>query len=66
MKDTIAVSGIMLRRSGDYAIVEVEIDGVWREIIMEPLDAPFSHIVEPAGMRNGHHLLIDKRADGVC
>lgn len=48
---TIAVSGIMLRRSGDRVIVEAEIDGRWVEVIDELHDSSFSHIVEPAGMK---------------
>lgn len=52
MKDQITISGVMLRRSSDYAIVEVEYNGVWREVIREFVESPFSHIVEPSGMRD--------------
>lgn len=41
---------IMLRREGDYAIVEVEKDAVWVEVIREFIDSPFSHIIEPLGI----------------
>lgn len=49
--DRISVSGVMLRRVGDHAVVEVEIDGRWVEVIREALDGNFSHIVEPRGIR---------------
>ncbi len=42
---------IMLRREGDWAIVEVEArPGKWVEVIREALDSNFSHIVEPLGI----------------
>lgn len=41
---------IALRRSGDYAIVEVERDGQWVEVIREHVESNFSHIVEPLGI----------------
>lgn len=42
---------IHLLRDGDYAIVKVEtVPGEWVEIIREPLDGQFSHIVEPLGI----------------
>lgn len=47
-KTEIAISGVMLRRSGDHAIVEVEIAGEWFEVIREHLESNFSHIAEPA------------------
>lgn len=37
---------VWLRREGDYAIVLVEIDGQWVEIIREYYDGNFSHIWE--------------------
>lgn len=51
-REVIAVSGIMLRRSGLNAIVSVDIDGTWHDVIVEPLDANFSHIVEPRGIQS--------------
>lgn len=50
-KETVAVSGLWLRRMGDDVEVLVEIDGVWRLAITEPLDANFSHIAETGGLR---------------
>jgi hypothetical protein len=47
----VPVSGIHLVRLGDYVIVKAEIDGQWVEVIREHHDGPFSHIVEPLGMR---------------
>jgi hypothetical protein len=52
MKDSVSVQGVMLRRSGSDAIVEVEIEGKWVEVIREQADANYSHIVEPHGIRN--------------
>ena len=49
---------IMLRREGDYAIVEIEFNGKWREVIREFVDSNFSHIVEPLGIQEaifGHN-----------
>jgi spermidine synthase len=37
---------IWLRREGDHAIVSVEIDGQWIEVIREFIPSPFSHIWE--------------------
>lgn len=51
-KDNITVSGVMLCRIGDHAIVKVEQNGQWVEVIREFLDSNFSHIVEPSGMRD--------------
>jgi uncharacterized coiled-coil DUF342 family protein len=62
---TIEVSGIMLRRSGDYAIVEAEVDGKWREVISEFIDTPFSHIVEPAGILQSKESELNAVPDGV-
>jgi hypothetical protein len=50
-KEPIAVTGIHLLRIGDNIIVNAEIDGKWVTVIEEYAEAPFSHIVEPAGMR---------------
>lgn len=41
---------IWLRRVGIHAVVYVEFDGQWVEVIREPVDCPFSHIVEPSGI----------------
>jgi hypothetical protein len=46
---TVVVSAVWLRRSGDYAIVSVEIDGIWREVVREHIEGPFSHIAEARG-----------------
>ena len=42
---------IWLRREGDYAIVEVEFDGEWVEVIREHIDGNFSHCVHPVGIQ---------------
>lgn len=56
-KDSIEITGIMLRRSGAesdplaHAVVEVEINGKWVEVMRELIGSNFSHIVNPAGIR---------------
>lgn len=50
-RETIAITGIHLFRLQDHVIVNAEIDGKWVTVIEEYIDSPFSHIVEPAGMR---------------
>lgn len=51
VKDSITITGIMLRRSGNKVIVETEFDGHWHPVITEYIYSNFSHIVEPSGMR---------------
>jgi hypothetical protein len=46
----VPITGVHLKRIGDYAYVAVEIDGEWVDVIRERLDSNFSHIVEPGGM----------------
>lgn len=47
---------IILRREGDYAVVEIDTGipnkegSAWVEVIRERLDGNFSHIVEPSGI----------------
>ena len=50
-QEPIAISGIHLARNGDHAIVAIEVEGRWIEVIREFAEGPFSHIVEPEGMR---------------
>jgi hypothetical protein len=50
MKQGVSVTGIHLVAEGGDAVVRVEIDGRWVEVIREGLDGPFSHIVEPGGI----------------
>jgi hypothetical protein len=47
----VAISGIWLRREGNFAVMLIERDGRWFEIVREPLDSQFSHIIEPNGIR---------------
>lgn len=48
---TMSITGVMLRAEGDDAIVELEIGGVWHQIIRCDMRSSFSHIVEPSGMK---------------
>lgn len=41
-----------LRAEGDYAILEIETEKGWVELIRERLDSPFSHIVESLGIES--------------
>lgn len=47
----IEVDGVWLCREGEYAVVKVERNGKWIEIIREHIEGPFSHICEPEGVR---------------
>lgn len=51
MTDTANVTGVWLRRAGKHAVVSVEIDDTWIDIIREPLDACFSHIANAGSLR---------------
>jgi hypothetical protein len=42
---------LFLRAEGDYAILEIEVNGKWIQLIKERLDSPFSHIIEPSGIQ---------------
>lgn len=46
------ITAVWLRKTGENAEVLVEIDGLWRQIIDEPVDGNFSHIVEEGGLRS--------------
>jgi hypothetical protein len=48
--ETIAISGVWLRRVGNRAVVAVEVNGQWRDVITEDCDAAFSHIAEISGI----------------
>lgn len=45
-------NALMLRSEGEYAILEIEVNGEWKELIRERLDSPFSHIIEPLGIES--------------
>lgn len=44
-------AAIWLVAEGDYAIVKIEVNGKWVELIRERLDSSFSHIIEPSGIK---------------
>jgi hypothetical protein len=50
-QEPVAVTGVHLKRIGDHAVVSVEIDGKWVDIIKEHVNGPFSHFCEPSGIR---------------
>lgn len=47
---------IWLRREGEHAVVLVEENGEFREIIREFAESPFSHIWEDRGFREEHEV----------
>lgn len=55
-KEAVIITGVMLRREGGsergggHAVVELEIDGQWLEVMREPIDANFSTIIEASGI----------------
>ncbi len=51
-KTTIEISGVWLRSEGPVAIVSVEVDGQWVDLVRgTPTEEAISHIVEPEGIR---------------
>lgn len=50
-RETSSISGLWLRREGDHVVVLVEQSGAWVEVIREHFAGPFSHIIEPSGIR---------------
>ena len=50
MRETIEITGVWLVRLGDKAIVRVEIDGRWIDVIEEHAEGSFSHIAETGGI----------------
>lgn len=49
--EPIAVSGVELRREGDWAVVLVEIDGEYHEVMREYVESNFDHHVSAGGIR---------------
>jgi len=47
----VSIGCIRLRREGEYALVEVEIDRVYKLAICERLDGYFSHEITASGIR---------------
>lgn len=52
---------IWLRREGKHAVVLVELNGEWVEVIRDLADGPFSHIKEalPLTKQERKHLIMD-------
>jgi hypothetical protein len=52
-KETVEISGLMLRTLGQYIVVELEINGKWHIVARDyqgPTETSISHIIEPAGI----------------
>lgn len=57
------ISAVKLVRQGRDAVVEIEFaPGYWVEVIREPYDACFSHIVEESGMRKARSDAIQEQS----
>lgn len=54
------IKAIKLVRKGEFAVVEIETDSGWTQVIREFIDSPFSHIVEESGMQSS----VANRHDG--
>ena len=50
-REPVPITGVHLRRVGDAAYVDIEMDGKWVTVIQEDINSQFGHIVEPSGMR---------------
>ena len=61
-KTGVLVTGVWLRREGADAVVLVELDGRWIEVIREHAahESQFSHIVEPAGIAAAERRAIER------
>ena len=59
---SIGIEGLWLIRLGTDAVVRVEIDGTWMEVVRESLDGEFSHIVEPNGIQAVKVQISDQHA----
>lgn len=60
VRGSVPISGVWLRREGDYVIVCVEVDGKWVQAIKEHHDGNFSHICEAAGILHRATVPADK------
>jgi hypothetical protein len=43
---------LWLVAEGEHVLLKIEENGKWVTLVKERLDSPFSHIVEPLGIRN--------------
>lgn len=41
-----------LRAEGEFAILEIQVNGKWIQLIKERLDSAFSHIINPVGIEH--------------
>lgn len=49
-REAVIITGIHLLKESGCAVVKVEMNGRWVEVIRENAALNFSHIVEPGGM----------------
>ena len=53
MNPDVSIGGVWLVANAGSIEVLVEVNGQWRSVIDEINDGVISHIVEPAGIKNG-------------
>jgi hypothetical protein len=63
MSEPIGITGIWLVKSG-VVIVRAEINGNWVDLIKEHEEGPFSHIIEPSGIRKCAALVKPEEKEG--
>lgn len=51
------ITAVWLRKIGENAEALIEVDGLWRLAIEEPVDGNFSHIVEQSGLEKTRVLI---------
>jgi hypothetical protein len=61
----VPVMGVRLRKSGGHTVVDVEMGGVWIEVIRERSDGEFCHIVEPAGIWSRYYAQPGRQRSGA-
>ncbi len=55
--ETVEISGVVLRRSDEYVVVEAWMpDGTYREIICEHIDGNFSHCAHAGAIRKAKEV----------
>lgn len=53
---SIAITAVHLKRIGNKAIVAIEVDGRWVDVIEERADDSYSHIIELTGLQTAIEL----------
>lgn len=56
------ITGVRLGRNATHAIVSVEMNGMWIELIREPLLSQFDHIVNESGIKKARSEAIERQS----